>query len=616
MKIELQSITIKNFRSFVGPAQQLDFSELPRGVCFLRGENEVEPSLGANGSGKTTIWNALSWCLFGKTPDGLRNPDIIPWEEKKKSPKVDVSLLIDSVPYVVTRRASPNSLRIDGQDANQEKVERLIGLNFETFTHTVLFGQDRDLFFDLSASDKLGLFTDALDLNRWDERSKVASDEVRILEFRAVALQGELSAARGQVERTKELLERALFDSSEFEEHRLEDLEKLKTGIKALTIQADSALEKRNSASLVEDGALTEKAALDKQFRKLYDKLFELRDEQSQVLAAIEQRKLRIKELKYELADLKSVDTCPTCGQSLEGTSLQKHVKKLKARIELFTIEIDGFNLESISKRYTVQEKKVERVRPAIEEKEAIAKQARSEVDMWTLRLGEIQVNLQTAKREASRLESDTNPHHDQVSKLKKDLKKQKQAVADIVENISRLTKRLERTKFWVRGFKDVRLFIMEEVLAQLQLATNSMLESVGLHDWSIEYDVEQETKSGTTKRGLVVKVLSPQNTESVRWECWSGGERQRLRLVGAMALSEVLLAYAGVEVDTEIFDEPTRSLSEDGVRDLCEFLRTRAKELKKRIWYTDHHTTESSLFSAVVTVCKMPDCGSRIFTA
>lgn len=615
MRVEFQDITIKNFRSFIGQAQQLNFSELPIGVCFLRGENEVEASLGANGSGKTTIWNALSWCLFGKTPDGLRNPDIITWE-LNKSPKVDVSLLIDSVPYVVTRRAAPNSLRIDGQDANQEKVERLIGLNFDTFTHTVLFGQDRALFFDLSASEKLGLFTDALDLNRWDERSKVASDEVRTLEFKAVALQGELSAASGNVERTRELLDRALVSSQEFEEHRLEDLEKLKTGIKALAVQADAALEKRNSASLVEDGALTEKDALDKQFRKLYDELFVLRDEQSQVLAAIEQRKLRIKELKKELAGLHDKDTCPTCGQSLEGTSLQKHAKKLKARIELLTIEIDGLNLESISKRYTAQEKKVERVRPAIEEKEEIAKAARSEVDMWTLRLGEIQVNLQTAKREAAKLDSDTNPYHDQAAKLKKDLKKHKQAVEDVVETIRKSTSRLDKTKFWVRGFKDVRLFIMEEVLAQLQLATNSMLDSVGLRDWSIEYAVEQETKSGTTKRGLSVTVLSPHNSTPVRWECWSGGERQRLRLVGAMALSEVLLAYAGVTVDIEVFDEPTRSLSEDGVRDLCEFLSTRAKELKKQIWYTDHHTTESSLFAAVVTVRKTADCGSRIFTA
>src|SRR3990172_6238785 len=614
MKIQFQHIAIRNFRSFVGNTQNLDLAALPLGVCFLRGENDVEESLGANGSGKTSIWNALSWCLFGKTPDGLRNPDIAPWG-LTASPKVTVAVNVDDVLYKIKRTAAPNTLRINDKDANQEKVERLIGLNFETFTHTVLFGQDRDLFFDLSASDKLGLFTDALDLNRWDERSQHASTEVRTLEMKQVAADRDLVAAKAQITRTKELLDRAQKESSEFEENRLADLDKLKSEIKKLAAANDSAVAKRGTATLIEDGALTEKDALDKQFRDLYDELFKLRDKLSTGEAQVEQIRRRVVELKKEIDGLGEMDDCPTCGQSLEGTSLLEHKKKLKAKVRKLIQDSHDLDLQTLEKKYNAQDKKVERVRPALEEKEATAKKAGSEIDMWDIRLREIQVNLLSKKREAARLEADTNPYHDQVGGFKKDLKKQKMVATDLEQEIEKRAARLERTKFWIRGFKDVRLFILQEILTELQLATNSMLGDVGLHDWSIEYDVEQETKSGTTKRGLVVKVLSPYNTTPVRWECWSGGERQRLRLVWAMALSDGLLSYASVSVNLEIFDEPTRSLSEGGVRDLCEFLHTRARDLQKQIWYTDHHTTESSLFSAVVTVRKTVDCGSQIFT-
>lgn len=617
MRIEFTSITIKNFRSFVGAAQQLDFSSLPLGVCFLRGENEVEESLGANGSGKTTIWNALSWCLFGKTPDGLRNPDIIPWlSDKAQSPKVSVDLLVDNQSCVVTRTASPNSLRVNDKDANQEKVEKLIGLNFEIFTHTVLFGQDRDLFFDLSASDKLALFTDALELNRWDSRSQHASEEARRLEMDLVAAERDLAAAKAQAKRTKELLDAAQEKSDDFEENRFSYLQILKAEVKKLQGEEKSAVDKRDDAFLLEDGALAEKKALDVQFRKEYDVLFALRDQLSTSVEKIEQKRVRLRELRRDLSTLDESKECPACGQMLRKSTLREHKDKLEKKIAAITAEIIDINVVAIEKKYNAQDKKIDRLRPAIEEKEKVANAAKSELDMWNQRLQEIQVKLQIAEKGLKRLEADENPYQDQVSKFKRELKKQKAAAVELDGANIALAKKITRTKFWIKGFKDVRLFLLEEVLSELELATNSMLADVGLHDWSIAYDVEQETKSGTTKRGLVVKVTSPHNEDSVRWECWSGGERQRLRLVGAMALSEVLLSYAGVEVDTEIFDEPTRSLSEGGVRDLCEFLHSRARDLKKRIWYTDHHTTESSLFSAVVTVRKTVDRGSRIFTS
>ncbi len=615
MQISFQSISIKNFRSFVGRTQTLDFNSLPIGLCFLRGENEVEESLGANGSGKTSIWNALSWCLFGKTPDGLRNPDIIPWVADK-SPKVALSLLIDSTPYVVTRTAAPNSLRIDGSDANQEKVEKLIGLNFDTFLHTVLFGQDRDLFFDLSASDKLALLTDALGLNRWDDRSQHASAEVRQLELDLVAAERDLAAAKVQATRTQELLDNVQRKSDDFEEHRFSNLEILQKEVKKLRVEEEGIIINRDTAFLEEDGALTEKNAMDKEFRALYDVLFGLRDEMATKTAKVEQKRIRLREIRKELKELSEMKKCPTCKQSLKGTSLQSHKDRLKEKDAALVAEIKEIDVLAIEKKYRKQDAKIDRLRPAIAEKEERANKAKSELVLWNDRLHEVQVKLQVAKRGLERFESDENPYQDQLSKFKRDLKKQKALIEGLDDTNIRLAKRIERTKFWVRGFKDVRLFIMQEILSELQLATNSILGEVGLHDWSIEYDVEQETKSGTTKRGLVVKVISPHNIDPVRWECWSGGERQRLRLVGAMALSEVLLGYAGVTVDTEIFDEPTRSLSEDGVSDLCDFLHTRSKDLKRRIWYTDHHTTESSLFSAVVTVRKTTDHGSRIFIA
>jgi DNA repair exonuclease SbcCD ATPase subunit len=174
------------------------------------------------------------------------------------------------------------------------------------------------------------------------------------------------------------------------------------------------------------------------------------------------------------------------------------------------------------------------------------------------------------------------------------------------------LTRAMERTKFWVKGFKDIRLLVIEEVLQELELTSNAMLAEVGLVDWRISYVIERETKAGTTSRGLNVSILSPKSRDAVKWESWSGGEGQRLRMVGALALSEVLLDHVGIQPDFEVLDEPTQHLSAEGVRDLCDFLAVRAEQLERRTFYIDHMAVESAQFSSTTTIEKDAD-GSHI---
>jgi len=145
-------------------------------------------------------------------------------------------------------------------------------------------------------------------------------------------------------------------------------------------------------------------------------------------------------------------------------------------------------------------------------------------------------------------------------------------------------------------------------VLDELELVTSGMLEEVGLVGWEISYELEKETKSGTVQRNLHVKINSPQSQGWVRWEAWSGGEQQRLRLVGALALADVLLSHAGVEPSLEVLDEPALYWSSEGVQELCAFLAERARETKRSIFYTEHNAVESSHFSSVLTVVKDKD--------
>jgi energy-coupling factor transporter ATP-binding protein EcfA2 len=99
-----------------------------------------------------------------------------------------------------------------------------------------------------------------------------------------------------------------------------------------------------------------------------------------------------------------------------------------------------------------------------------------------------------------------------------------------------------------------------------------------------------------------------------VRWQAWGGGVAQRLRLVGAIALSDVLLHRAGVSTNLLIMDEPTRSLSRAGIDDLVDLLSDLAKRSQKTILFVDHHAVPSTKFASVLTVIR-DKSGSRIST-
>ena len=62
MRIELISIELACFKSFIAP--QLITFEADKGLNFLGGLNKVHPRMGANGAGKSSLWDAMFWCFY------------------------------------------------------------------------------------------------------------------------------------------------------------------------------------------------------------------------------------------------------------------------------------------------------------------------------------------------------------------------------------------------------------------------------------------------------------------------------------------------------------------------------------------------------------------------
>lgn len=608
MHIHFTSIYIKRFRSFLDEAT-LHFDSTGIGLYFLKGKNEAQSQLGSNGSGKSTILDGLSWCLYGKTIQGLKNTDIAPWQGKGQT-IVEVTLAVDKKQHHIRRTANPNLLTIDGTETSQEYVDKLLGIPIEIMPYAIIMGQRQPLFFDLTASEKLRVFTEPLNLERWEQRSIKASEIVKELEIAIGALEIEINLQQGQAIKAEAAQKLWKEKSTEWEQERSNalkhqdkdrsNLQKMLSSIQSSYDDADLALERAETElrAINLSDLITNECAKNDVLQRL-----------DRDIKSSEAKRRDLEDMRASLDD----DTCPTCNQPI------KSAKNRAALVKNVSEQLASLNIAKLMdararafKQHTESEAILQVQSTASKTFEQESRQARDEL----LRLGrqksEFEAQIKSLDERIKEYENQNNPFNEHVKQARQQKAQIELQIAQAQKNLQGNQESCERNRFWIKGFKDIKLYCLTEILTELKLVTNGLLQEFGLVDWQIHYDVERETKAKTIARGLNITVLSGSNKEAVKWEVWSGGEAQRLRLIGSIALSNVLLNHLGISTNFMCFDEPTESLSKEGVVDLVELLANHAKEAKKNVFLIDHHLIESSLFADVITIVKDKQ-GSKI---
>lgn len=616
MKLSLIHIVVEDFKSFAGE-HQLPVDAFREGLHYVGGDNKVEPRLGANGAGKSALMvDAITWCLYGRTPNALRNPDIRPW---KKGGQTRVGTLweIDGVRVVFRRTASPNLFTLDGKETADDEFARMTGLNFDLFCNTIVLGQGQSLFFDLPPRGKMQLFVDVLQLDKWDQRSEAANARVREIEREHAQADGELMGLEGQKKQTDDLLKTATEQAAQWNVQQQEWLAEAKQALDEATKRHASVKAKADKADLDNESASLD---LDDMRKEITGKQQVVADARVELAKLQEKRKAlnaAASQLEKELEAFGEADTCPVCGEPIrKGSTIAKHKQELKDRIDKLDDDIDKLDPKKAEEKVVRGDEVVDKLRGQLEARVKRMHSAEAEVRLYAPMVAAEAAKIASGELYIERLNKETNPHTEQVSKLKRERNRLKDRDEELRKELELLARAIERNKFWVKGFKDIRLLVIEDVLQELELTSNAMLAELGLVDWRISYAIERETKAGTTSRGLNVGILSPKSRDAVKWESWSGGEGQRLRMVGALALSEVLLDHAGIQPDFEVLDEPTSHMSPEGVRDLCEYLAVRAEQLERRTFYIDHLAVESATFASTTTIEKDTDGSHIIRTA
>ena len=606
-------MTLRAFKGFRNE-QTFEFTNRPS-LFRLLGRNLIKPHLGPNGTGKSTIWDGLSWCLYGQSVRGLKASDIVSWDSSQVT-AVSTYLLIDGLPHVITRTQAPNLLKITYPD-NQTKIvvqadiDKLIGINFKAFLFSVIFGQFNQVFFDLSSAEKLSVFNDVLDLGTWD-RAAIKAREL------ASAADSECSQYRQQLSRLEGNLEARKVNKIKILDQlkAAEDLKDIKHQQLIFTIERSTKNLNDSNEKLTQkkfdletlkakrDALKTRQLGQQKNYDQSVQSVNYLAVKSEETEKAYD---LLVKKKNKILTIDEEVNRCPVCYQTISGETrdqLESDISKeiLKRRVDLSEMKtqheeqtvILGQNRLLLNESIEKYDRSVERVAEAQYQIHHLIDMVRRDKES----IKATHVLIDTNSKMTKTLEDDLIIESSMINDLKKETERYQ---SSLDESEGEYLTNLD----WVQHFKKVKLFVVEKALKELEIETNNCLTELGLGNWKIEFVTEFVNRSNMVTNKFEVMIKPEGRSDVVRWENFSGGETQRLRIAGAIGLANLIRSRSGFNSNIEAWDEPTAHMSVEGVNDLLLFLSERSKIYKKQIWLVDHRSFDNGIFDGEVLIQK-----------
>ena len=189
---------------------------------------------GTNGSGKSTVLEALTYVLFNKPFRSINLPQIIN-SSNKKDLLAEVEFSIGNTDYMVVRGMKPKKFEIykDGELLNSKAADKdnqshleqnILKMNLKTFIQVVILGSGNYVpFMQMSSAGRRECVEEFLDIKVFSSMSMLAKDRLRGLKDKAQELKGEMSTLMYKIEvqqeRIQEIKDRSATDTQELNEN-------------------------------------------------------------------------------------------------------------------------------------------------------------------------------------------------------------------------------------------------------------------------------------------------------------------------------------------------------------------------------------------------------------
>ena len=558
--IRIKDLTVKNFMSVGNQTQAVDFNR--EQLTLVLGENldqGGDDTGSRNGTGKTTIINALSYALYGTALTNIKRNNLIN-KTNSKGMLVTLHFEKNGVDYRIERGRSPNILKfyineqeqemIDESQGDsrktQESIHELLGMSHDMFKHIVALNTYSEPFLSMRANDQRAIIEQLLGItiltekaDRLKESVKQTKDSITTETLKIEAIQ----AANSKIEGTISSLQRT---QRAWLSKKSQDVEKLTLGIDELEhVNIDVELESHEKLS---------------NWTEHNNAILALKKELSTLEPALQRADKSVTKLVKDVADLEDA-TCYTCGQEL-------HADKKAEIAERKEKELDD------AKAYALEiTTKVKDVMLALDEIGDINGKPTTFYET-AKEAYEHRQNVDSLRTALSSKQDETDPYQTQIDELNNS------AIQEINwDEINVLTDYKEHQEFLLKLLTNKDSFIRKKIIDQNLAYLNNRLS----------YYLD---KLGLPHQVVFLNDLNVEITQlgqDLDFDNLSRGERNRLILGLSFAFRDVWESlYQGVNLlfIDELIDS---GMDAAGVENSLSILKKMGREREKNIYLISH---------------------------
>ena len=241
--IQIKNLTVKNFMSVGNATQAIDFDR--RDLTLVLGENlDLGGDGSRNGTGKTTIINALSYALYGNALTNIRKDNLVN-KTNGKNMLVSLDFNINGQEYRIERGRKPNVFKFyvnneqqqatdDAQGDSREtqkSIEHLLGMSHTMFKHLVALNTYTEPFLSMKANDQREVIEQLLGITLLSEKAELLKALIKESKDAIQQETAKIDAIKTANENIQKSISSLEIKSSAWNTKKDEDLERLAKAI-------------------------------------------------------------------------------------------------------------------------------------------------------------------------------------------------------------------------------------------------------------------------------------------------------------------------------------------------------------------------------------------------
>lgn len=577
MFVEFKKLAFCNIMSYGASGAEIDFQT---------GFNTIKA---VNGSGKSSILDALTFVLFGKPYRDIKLSELVN-TTNGKGLEVTVEFKIGTDMYMIRRGLKPAIFEIykNGKEMdmlstkklNQDEIDKLLGINLRLFKNIVAVAVTNNKpFLSMSIGDKRSLIENIFNI---DVLGMMCKDVKKRKTVNSTEMELKTTERRGvtnSIEDNESYIENMRQYIASFNQVKDTNIKTIQENIQKYQKEIDKHTKNLSIAEA--------------KIQELTAEIGGIPDRKVGETLTLEMGKIRstIDSIDKTLSKLKQSKICPVCSSPLDEGHARKHIlgmldeKKVLERDKLPQLQEEYKVFNNSFMEYQEKRTFIQTIRDKARTEEATRSTLESE-------LKRAQTNLE--KEETKTCPASLDTYVEKVNTLKEQCEMLDKEIDVLTEKIM-----LDNHLIKILGDDGIKTYFFKKLVKVLNKSVNEYLMKFELKNTTIEFD---ETMTETMVTNMVPRTYSS----------YSSGERTRIDMSILLAFFDISRQISNWSCNILFIDELLdQNIDQSGIEQFVSTLYNLIQVNKKKlgIYIISHKLNELKIqISSTIEIRKVHD--------